>query len=142
LEYFLPQGTVLWTRWNNGQTETDLDRTGHEMDIPLVVLVDDYSASGSEVLAAVLQQHYPNALIVGLPTAGAVNIGRTFSVKDITIMVTCWELRVNGQRLEDRGVQPDVLVYKDFFKDAQFLRAREELVKLVEENKLTVKPAE
>ena len=74
----------------------------------MVALVDEGSASASELLAAALQER-GRALIAGTKTAGAVEIGITVDLpEDAGLAVTVARLLSgNGVRLEGRGVVPD-----------------------------------
>lgn len=76
--------------------------------IPIVVLVDEGSASASELLASALQEG-GRAAIVGVKTAGAVEIGITVDLPESAgLAVTVARLLSgNGVRLEGRGVIPD-----------------------------------
>jgi len=77
----------------------------------VVLLVGRSSASAAEIFSHVLQYHH-RAKIVGQPTAGAVIYARNFRLPDggsIQIPVTDY-VGLDGQRLEGRGVKPDVVV--------------------------------
>ncbi len=82
---------------------------------PLIVLVDEDTASASEEFAAVLQDSHA-AVILGAPTAGA-GCGHTDGGTPTTlahsggvlVLPDCVRLRPNGEN-EVVGVQPDVLV--------------------------------
>lgn len=68
---FLPKGTVLAKQQNkDGKEEVfRVTRDGKLKDIPIIVLVDEGSASASEILAGLLQQNN-RAKIVGVNTYG------------------------------------------------------------------------
>jgi carboxyl-terminal processing protease len=76
--------------------------------VPVVVLVDEGSASASELLASALQEQ-GRAVIAGMKTAGAVEIGITVDLpEDAGMAVTVARLLSgHGVRLEGRGVIPD-----------------------------------
>jgi C-terminal processing protease CtpA/Prc len=76
--------------------------------VPMVVLVDEGSASASELLAAALQEQ-SRAVIEGSKTAGAVEIGITVDLPEHAgLAVTVARLLSGkGVRLEGRGVIPD-----------------------------------
>ena len=77
---------------------------------PLVLLIDGGSRSGKEIVAYVLQSHH-QALLVGERTAGAVMTGRVFALSDGSLLyLAVAEVVVDGQRLEGRGVAPDIEV--------------------------------
>ena len=76
--------------------------------VPIVTLVDEGSASASELLASALQEQ-ARAVIAGVKTAGAVEIGITVDLpEEAGLAVTVARLLSGkGVRLEGRGVIPD-----------------------------------
>jgi len=103
-------------------TLKDIDR-GTIFDGPLVLLVNGYSASASELLAGTLQ-NYNRAVIIGTPTYGKATAQvilpmdttvtyETFAKKQTEnyIKITINKLyRVNGTTAQFAGVQPDILL--------------------------------
>jgi carboxyl-terminal processing protease len=103
---------------------------------PVVVLINGGSRSGKEVLAYYFQKT-GRGLLVGEATAGAVSGGRWKLISDDSLLYCCAAMiEFNGQRLEGKGVQPDVLVPFDIRfaagKDLQLERAQDELLERVE----------
>jgi carboxyl-terminal processing protease len=77
---------------------------------PLVLLIDGGSRSGKEVVASALKRHHL-ATLVGERTAGAVVAGRPFLLSDGSLLyLATSDIRVDGERLEGKGVEPDVPV--------------------------------
>jgi carboxyl-terminal processing protease len=76
---------------------------------PLVVLIDEGTRSGKEVIAYGLKlQGVP---LVGRRTAGALLAGRGFLLDDGSLLVLAVsDVRVEGERLEGRGVLPNRIV--------------------------------
>jgi carboxyl-terminal processing protease len=73
-----------------------------------VVLVDDYTASGSEVLAGALQDH-GRALIAGTLTYGKGSVNQFYQLADgsaIYITIARW-LTPNDRLIEGQGIMPD-----------------------------------
>jgi carboxyl-terminal processing protease len=78
---------------------------------PLVVLIDRPTASAAEIFAHVVQ-HYKRATIVGRRTAGWVLVSFNYGLSDggrLQIPEKDY-VGLDGQRLEGRGVTPDVVV--------------------------------
>ena len=75
----------------------------------MVVLVDEYSASASEVLAGALQDHH-RALIAGNVTygKGSVNILRRLSDGSGIYITTSRWLTPDDRLIEGNGIVPDV----------------------------------
>ena len=89
---------------------------GSALDIPLVLLVNEFSASGSEVLAAALQDR-GRAAVLGTRTfgKGSVNILRDLREDDGGIYLTIGRWYTpNGDLIEGDGVHPDVTVELPF----------------------------
>jgi carboxyl-terminal processing protease len=76
---------------------------------PVVVLIDENTRSGKEVLAYGLQR--AGATLVGQPTAGAVLGGKAFLLSDGSLLVVAThDVLVEGERLEGRPLRPDLFV--------------------------------
>lgn len=107
----LPQNSpILQMTSRNGRTlvlET-MEPPILPVSIPIVTLVDEGSASASELLASALQEQ-ARAVIAGAKTAGAVEIGITVDLpEDAGLAVTVARLvSGKGARLEGHGVIPD-----------------------------------
>jgi carboxyl-terminal processing protease len=95
---------------------------GTVYDGPLIILVNSFSASASEFLAAALQD-YQRAIVVGSSTYGKgtsqtlLPLDKTKSVKDPLASdqgfakVTVHRIyRVTGKSVQEKGVQPDIIL--------------------------------
>lgn len=77
---------------------------------PVVLLVDEGTTSGKEIFAHGFRRLALGQL-VGTRTAGAVLGGRLFVLSDGSVLyLAVQDVRVDGERLEGRGIEPDVLV--------------------------------
>ena len=106
---FLSEGTVLMVVDNTGeQTALEVREDKEVVDLPMVVLVDNYSASGSEVLAGALQD-YGRATIAGCQTygKGSVNILRQLKDGSGLYITTARWLTPSGRQIEGEGLSPD-----------------------------------
>lgn len=111
-EMFLPEGTAIYrqtTRRGQVTTKTSSSRPG--WSAPLVVLVDEGTASMGEILAAAIQE-YGVARVVGTTSAGSVAGSIVFPLSDgSAVQITT--LRIDsgkGRVLNNVGVQPDIEV--------------------------------
>jgi carboxyl-terminal processing protease len=87
-----------------------VDRFDAQLRKPTVVLVNGGTRSGKEMLAFAIRRH-SLARLVGERTAGAVVYGAPFCLSDgALLLLAVTDARVDGERLEGRGVAPDVEV--------------------------------
>ena len=108
---FLDGGAVV-SYQRRGEPIVHLDALGHgNTSIPLVVLVDDGTASAAEVVAGALQDRN-RAVIVGTHTYGKGSIQEPTTLSDgsaIEFTVGTY-LTPSGRKLDGVGIEPDVLV--------------------------------
>jgi len=107
--YFLTEGIVVKAVDNQGNyTHWTVVPNGVATDLPLVVLADSYSASGSEVLIGALQD-YARATIAGTTTygKGSINILRQLGDGSGLYITTAYWLTPNGRLIEGEGIEPD-----------------------------------
>ncbi len=108
--HFIPEGIIVQVRSNQGIIEIEDAVTGlTTTDLPMVVLVDNFSASGAEVLAGALQDHN-RALISGNTTYGKGSVNFLYKLSDgsgLYITSSRW-LTPNGRLIEGHGIEPDV----------------------------------
>ncbi|CAA9426323.1 Carboxyl-terminal protease [uncultured Leptolyngbya sp.] len=75
---------------------------------PVVMLVNQGSRSGKEILAYGFRQ-FRVGKIVGSKTAGALLAGRAYIMQDGSLLyLAVADVSVNGERLEGKGVVPDI----------------------------------
>jgi carboxyl-terminal processing protease len=107
--HFIKDGVVLTLVDNHGnKTPVPVHPNGVFTDLPIVVLVDQYSASGSEVLTGALRDHN-RATVAGVKTFGKGSYDINVPLNDgsdIYLTVGRW-LRPNGQLIEGKGIEPD-----------------------------------
>jgi len=107
--FFLKEGVVIDVVDNEGKHTTSSVRpSAITTDLPLVVLVDGYSASGSEVLVGALQD-YGRATIAGSKTFGKGSVDVLRQLKDgsgLYITTARW-LTPKGRLIEGKGLDPD-----------------------------------
>jgi carboxyl-terminal processing protease len=136
---FIPSGVVLIEKYGDGTEDTYEARSGGQATkIPLVVLVNEGSASASEIVAGALQD-YGRAQLVGMTTfgKGSVQIWTPLSDNQGAVRVTIakW-LTPNGRTIHEVGLEPDVeveLTEEDFLaeRDPQLDKALEVLEQLI-----------
>jgi len=107
---FLREGLVLYEVDARGR-RTDHEVKGNPLlpDTPLVVIVNRFSASGSEVLAGALQDQ-GRALLVGTRTFGKGSVNLLKGLSDGGGIYYCFAhwYTPKGRLIEGDGLQPDV----------------------------------
>ena len=107
---FLDDGIVTTMKDNRGDlTNYEVKDSGRKTDLPIVVLIDSYSASGSEVLAGALQDH-DRAIIAGSTTFGKGSVNVLQELADgsgLYITIARW-LTPDGRLIEGQGIEPDI----------------------------------
>ena len=109
-DLIVPKGKVVYTVDNKGQEET-IYSDENAIKIPLVVLVNENSASASEVFTAAVKD-YGVGVIVGKKTYGKGVVQTLRSLRDGTYMkITTQEyFSPNGNKINEVGIEPDVEV--------------------------------
>ena len=111
LRLLLPEGTIVSTKDKNGKTDEITCDGTHEFKKPMAVLVNQYSASASEIFSGAVQD-YGTAKIVGVTTYGKSVVQQLMDLGDGTCLkVTIAEYYTpNGRSINGKGVEPDVEV--------------------------------
>ena len=109
-DLFLDSGTILVeVDRDGGEQSFTASQGGAALDIPIVILQDENSASGSEVLAAALQDN-DRATIIGEVSfgKGTVNISRELSDGGaLFVSIATWQTP-DGILIEGVGILPDI----------------------------------
>lgn len=130
---FIPKDKdILITEYADGTREVTKTTEDNVTDLKLVLLVDEYSASASEILAGALKDN-ERATVVGTTTYGKGVIQNVFSLLDGSVLkLTIAEYYTpNETKIHGIGLKPDYEVeipeYKDEndFVDTQLNKAKE-----------------
>jgi carboxyl-terminal processing protease len=111
-EFLPPDTTVLLEQDRSGDRKpykTNAD--GVAIDLPLVVLVNNNTASAAEILAGALKDA-GRARVIGVPTFGTATVLRTFDLNQgaqVRIGTTQW-LTPKGEEVRGKGINPDEVV--------------------------------
>lgn len=129
--YFLPEGTLFYTEKKGERKEFKIDGPG--LNIPLVVLVNENSASASEILAGAIKDRKVGTLI-GNKTFGKGLIQTIYNLKGGYGLELTTEryLTPSLYALNGKGIEPDIYVEyienkSDPFFDSQLTKAIEVL---------------
>lgn len=113
----LPKGVVVYTEDKKGRRE-NFDCDGkHELDLPLVVLTNEYTASAAEILAGSIQD-YGKGTLVGTTTFGKGIVQRIMSLSDksaVKLTISAY-FTPSGRNIQGTGIEPDVEIEYDYDK--------------------------
>ncbi|RTZ55087.1 PDZ domain-containing protein [Bacillus sp. SAJ1] len=109
---FVPEGkTIVQTEDRNGKRDQEVAKAGKKINVPAVVLIDEGSASASEITAAALNES------AGIPLIGHKSFGKgTVQTatdfkdgSDVKFTVAKW-LTPNGEWIHEKGIEPEYKV--------------------------------
>ena len=126
---FIDKGPIVQVRDSSGHIEIHKDKDDSiSYAGPMVVLVDRFSASASEIVASALQD-YGRAVIVGETTFGKgsvqqlVDLNRFGRKNDANLgqlkATIAQYYRINGESTQHRGVEPDIPFEASYDKSEQ-----------------------
>jgi carboxyl-terminal processing protease len=112
---WVPQGTIVSTIKRDG-TETTEEALGTAIPNlqPLVILVNKYTASASEITAGALQD-YRLATLIGTKTFGKGVVQSIYPIpgEGALKITTARYVTPHGRDIQHRGIEPDVVINQD-----------------------------
>lgn len=127
---FIEDGNIV-TYKDASQDGVDYDAEGDAFEeVPLVVLVNEGTASASEIVAGALQDR-DRAVLIGTTTYGKGSVQEVVALPDSSALkfTTAAYFTPDGHNINGKGIEPDVQVDDD--PDVQLSRAVEILQGLV-----------
>lgn len=133
----LPKGLIVYTEDKYGERDEYTCDGEHELDIPLVVLVNGNSASASEILAGAIKD-YGKGTLIGTTTFGKGIVQRVMPLSDGTALKLTISAYYtpNGNNIHGVGIEPDIVcefdsdAYYEEEVDNQLQRAIQEIQKM------------
>ena len=111
LNEILPEGLIVYTEDKYGNRTEETSDGENVLDLPLAVLVNENSASASEIFAGAVQD-YEIGTIVGTNTYGKGVVQSIYRLNDgsaVKLTVANY-YTPNGNNINEVGIQPDVEV--------------------------------
>lgn len=110
---FVEQGKTIVTQetTDNNDRTYKVQRDGNLIGIPLVVIIDQGSASASEILAGALRDH-EKAQLVGVKSFGKGSVQEALDLKDgagLHVTIAKWILP-DGDWINGKGIEPEITV--------------------------------
>ncbi|PID33746.1 MAG: peptidase S41 [Thiotrichales bacterium] len=118
-DIFLKKGNIVYTKGRVEDALMRYDATPTDLldGAPLIVLVNQGSASASEIVAGALQDH-KRALIVGTKTFGKGSVQTVLPLDEKTgvKLTTARYFTPSGRSIQAKGIEPDIIVEALNFK--------------------------
>lgn len=119
---FLDGGLVVYTqgRLENSNINYNAEAGDMANGLPLVVLINDGSASASEIVAGALQDH-KRAVIMGTRSFGKGSVQTVIPISNdrAVKLTTALYYTPGGRSIQAQGIEPDVLVERVKIADIQ-----------------------
>lgn len=111
----LPEGLIVYTEDKAGNRKEYTGDGKRELDIPLVVLINEYSASASEILAGAIQD-YNKGTLVGTTTYGKGIVQQIQKLDDGTALKLTISAYYtpSGRNIHGIGIEPDIELAYDY----------------------------
>ena len=133
---FVDEGLVLYQLDGRGNRRNwNAQAGGMALDIPMVILMNGFSASASEVFAGAITYHQ-RAQTIGVQTFGKGSVNNLWPLSDgsaVNFTIGRW-YTPDGKLIEGEGITPEIVqeTPEDESEDLQLDLAIEEVTKLIE----------
>ena len=126
LDPLLPEGVIATAEYKDGTSETIIYSDESQIDLPMVVLVNENTASSAELFAAALRDS-KKASLVGVQTYGKGVMQTTAAFEDGAVVLTVAQYKTAQSECYDGvGLTPDYQVENEQEgNDAQYAQAVE-----------------
>jgi len=125
---FLTSGLIVYTEGRNKTQTTRFyaQDSGSELEksIPLVILINEGSASASEIVAGAMQDR-KRATLVGTKTFGKGSVQSIVPLEDGSALrlTTAYYYTPSGRVINEKGIQPDLLVEMPAIPEGKTVKA-------------------
>lgn len=111
-QLFIEEGPIVHRENREGKLTTYYAKPGHKVvDVPTVVLVNQYSASASEIVSGALQDHGV-ATIMGEQTFGKGLVQTVYRMSDDSAILVTTDKYLTAKKrdINLKGITPDIVV--------------------------------
>ena len=134
--HFLSSGEIVSTKGRDKRSIARFDASKGDLTNgkPLVILINEGSASASEIVAGALQDH-KRAIILGAQSYGKGSVQTIFPLNDKSAirMTTALYYTPSGDSIHKVGVTPDIEVKSDFSNENEIDKQLEYALDLLDE---------
>ncbi len=113
VDLFIDQGAIVSTRGRMEGNDLAFDATLDTLapDVPMVVLINNGSASASEIVAGALQDH-GRAIVMGTKSFGKGSVQSVLPLDERRALklTTSRYYTPNGRSIQAQGIEPDIIV--------------------------------
>ena len=117
VDAFIDQGRIVYTEGRIEGNDMEFMATTNTVagDIPLVVLINNGSASASEIVAGALQDH-GRAIIMGTQSFGKGSVQTVMPLAEQRAikLTTSLYFTPSGRSIQAQGIEPDIIVENAF----------------------------
>ena len=107
-DYILPEGEIVYAKNKEGKIVFNFKSDNNSLNMPLVVLINEGSASASEIVAGAIQD-YKAGTIIGMKSFGKGIVQTSGKIFDGGIKLTTAEyFTPNGRNIHKKGIIPDI----------------------------------
>ena len=143
LDIILPEGLLVYTEDKEGYREEYTSEGNTYIDVPIAVLLNEDSASASEILAGAIKD-YGYGTLIGTTTFGKGIVQSIFPLSDgdAVKLTTAKYFTPNGNYIHELGIEPDIELEYEYLNpegeeyerqyDNQILKAIEVLIEKLE----------
>ena len=134
ISMFIKKDEVIYKLKTKDNVEEFKDQTDEHRTYPIAIVIDNGSASASEVFTAALKEKY-GATIVGVKSFGKGKVQKAYNLSNGAMIKYTYQewLTPDGNYIDEQGIEPNIKVeysYKNGDKyDSQVLKAIEEMSK-------------
>jgi len=111
----LSKGLIVYTKGRHPVAELKYSASKEVLidDIPIITLINEGSASASEIVAGALQDN-GRAIVVGRPSFGKGSVQTVYPMGNKTAvkLTTAWYYTPTGRSIQATGIVPDIIIEK------------------------------
>ena len=133
LDPLLPEGTIATAEYSDGNSKTIVYSDKSEINIPMVVIVNEHTASAAELFAASLKD-FGKADIVGETTYGKGVMQSTIELSNggaVVLTIAKYKTTIS-ECYDGIGITPDYIVQNEDNDDKQYNKALEVITQKIE----------
>ncbi|MEQ8952814.1 MAG: S41 family peptidase, partial [Gammaproteobacteria bacterium] len=117
VDSFIDSGKIVYTQGRLDEIAMEFSATPNTIarDVPMVVLINNGSASASEIVAGALQDH-GRAIIMGTQSFGKGSVQSVMQLDERRAikLTTSLYYTPNGRSIQAQGIEPDIMVDEAF----------------------------